>query len=205
MPDPDGNDRKPEETMTVEMNTWKQKLVHPNALTLYRIAAVPILVLFLIPATPNLFCTIMAALIFSAASITDYLDGFMARKLGLVSDFGKIMDPLADKLLVSSAFIMLVGKGWVPDWMVCIILGRELAITGLRNVLTAKGEDVAASMLGKYKTGFQIAAIIPLLVHYPVFGLDFDQIGSVLLWFALVFTLWSGGDYIWKARKYLVF
>ncbi len=152
---------------------------------------------------PNRICTWIAALLFSAAAITDYFDGYIARRLGLVSNLGKVMDPVADKLLASSAFIMLTALGWVPAWVVCIIIGREIAVTGLRNIIAGKGEDVSASNLGKYKTGFQIAAIIPLLIHYPFFGLDPHPVGMFFLWGALVFTLWSGADYFIKFRKLL--
>ena len=176
-----------------------QNLINgPNKLTLFRIATVPIIVILLL--FPNELCTFIAALLFSAAAITDYLDGFYARKRGLVSTLGKIMDPIADKLLVSSAFIMLTSLGWIPAWMVCVIIGRELAVTGLRNIIAEKGEDVSASNLGKYKTGFQIAAIIPLMFHYPFFGLNVQVIGALFLWGALVFTIWSGADYFIKSR-----
>ena len=176
-------------------------LSHPNRLTLYRIAAIPGIVLLLM--FPNRFCTFIAALLFSAAAITDYLDGYFARRRGLVSNFGKIMDPVADKLLASSAFIMLSYLGWVPGWIVCIIIGREIAVTGLRNFVVEDKEDIAASSLGKYKTGFQIAAIIPLLFHYPYFGVNFHAIGTMFLWAALVLTVWSGLDYFIKFKKYL--
>jgi CDP-diacylglycerol--glycerol-3-phosphate 3-phosphatidyltransferase len=129
----------------------------------------------------------MAAILFSAAAITDYLDGYIARTRGLVSTLGKVMDPVADKLLVSSAFIMLTALGWVPAWIVCIIIGREIAVTGLRNIIAERGEDVSASNLGKYKTGFQIAAIIPLMIHYPFLGLNPQAIGAFFLWGALGF------------------
>ena len=152
---------------------------------------------------PNRVSCWVAAIIFSAAAITDYLDGYFARRFSLVSNLGKVMDPVADKLLVSSAFIMLAALGWVPAWMVCIIIGREIAVTGLRNIIAEKGEDVSASNLGKYKTGFQIAAAIPLLIHYPFFGLDAHAIGTFFLWGALVFTLWSGVDYFVKFRNLL--
>jgi CDP-diacylglycerol--glycerol-3-phosphate 3-phosphatidyltransferase len=176
-----------------------QNLINgPNKLTLFRIATVPIIVILLL--FPTEICTFIAALLFSAAAITDYLDGFYARKRGLVSTLGKVMDPIADKLLVSSAFIMLTSLGWIPAWIVCIIIGRELAVTGLRNIIAEKGEDVSASNLGKYKTGFQIAAIIPLMFHYPFFGLNVQVIGTLFLWGALVFTIWSGADYFIKSR-----
>ena len=179
----------------------KSILSHPNTLTLFRIAAVPIIVILML--FPNRLSTFIAAILFSVAAITDYFDGYIARKFGLVSNLGKVMDPVADKLLVSSAFIMLTSLGWVPAWMVCIIIGREIAVTGLRNIIAEKGEDVSASSLGKYKTGFQIAAIIPLLIHYPFCGLDAQAIGRFFLWGALVFTLWSGADYFIKFRKLL--
>ena len=107
----------------------------------------------------------------------------------VVSSFGKMMDPLADKLLVSSSFIMLTSLGWIPAWVVCVIIGRELAITGLRNILVENGKDISASNLGKYKTGFQIAAAIPLLFHYPYFCVDLHAIGMFFLWGALIFTI----------------
>ena len=179
----------------------KSILSHPNTLTLFRIAAVPIIVILML--FPNRVSCWVAAIIFSAAAITDYLDGYFARRFSLVSNLGKVMDPVADKLLVSSAFIMLTALGWVPAWMVCIIIGREIAVTGLRNIIAEKGEDVSASNLGKYKTGFQIAAAIPLLIHYPFFGLDAHAVGTFFLWGALVFTLWSGVDYFVKFRNLL--
>jgi CDP-diacylglycerol--glycerol-3-phosphate 3-phosphatidyltransferase len=113
------------------------------------------------------------------------------------------MDPVADKLLVSSAFIMLASLGWVPAWVVCIIIGREIAVTGLRNIIAEHKEDVSASNLGKFKTGFQIAAAIPLLIHYPLWGLNAEAIGNFFLWGALIFTVWSGADYFFKYRKLL--
>jgi CDP-diacylglycerol--glycerol-3-phosphate 3-phosphatidyltransferase len=171
----------------------------PNLLTLFRIAAVPVIILLML--FPNRICVFLAAMVFSAAAITDYLDGFYARKTNMVTTLGKVMDPVADKLLVSSAFIMLAALHWVPAWMVCIIIGRELAVTGLRNIIAGKGEDLSASNLGKFKTGFQIAAIIPLMIHYPFFGLNVQAIGNLFLWGALVFTIWSGADYFIRSRR----
>ncbi len=176
-------------------------LSHPNYLTLLRIAATPGIVVLLL--FPNRFCTFLAAMTFSAAAITDYLDGYYARTRGLVSSFGKMMDPLADKLLVSSSFIMLTSLGWIPAWVVCVIIGRELAVTGLRNILVENGKDISASNLGKYKTGFQIAAVIPLMLNYPYFGIDLHVIGMFFLWGALIFTIWSGADYFIRFRSLL--
>ncbi|MFC1567539.1 CDP-diacylglycerol--glycerol-3-phosphate 3-phosphatidyltransferase [Thermodesulfobacteriota bacterium] len=176
-------------------------LSHPNSLTLFRIAAVPVIVILLLfPNRPSTFAT---ALLFSAAAITDFLDGFFARRMGLVSSLGKVMDPIADKLLVSSTFIMLASLGWIPGWIVCIIIGRELAVTGLRSIAAHQGKHISSSRLGKYKTGFQIAAIIPLLIHFSYFTIDFHAIGSVFLWAALILTVVSGTDYFIKFKKLL--
>jgi len=179
--------------MMSQKEKWVKIISDPNNLTVFRIIASPVIIVFML--FPNRFCAFMAALVFTIASVTDYFDGFLARRNGRVSNFGKAMDPLADKLLISSPLIMMTSHGWVPAWMVCVIIGREIAVTGLRNVIAGKGEDVSASNLGKYKTGFQIAAIIPLLLHYPYFGVNLHAIGTIMIWFALVFTLWSGWDY----------
>ena len=176
----------------------KEIFSNPNTLTLFRIAAVPLIVILLL--FPGRLFAFVAAVLFTVAAITDFLDGFFARRKGLVSTFGKVMDPLADKLLVSATFIMLVSLGWIPGWIVCIIIGRELAVTGLRNIAAQQGLEISSSRLGKYKTGFQIAAIIPLLIHYQYFTIDFHEIGFVFLWAALALTLLSGADYFIKFR-----
>jgi CDP-diacylglycerol--glycerol-3-phosphate 3-phosphatidyltransferase len=176
-------------------------LCHPNGLTLFRVAASPIIVVLLL--FPGRLTTFIAALFFSAAAITDFLDGFFARQKGLVSNFGKVMDPIADKVLVSTSFIMLAALGWIPAWMVCIIIGREIAVTGLRNIIAEKCQDLSASGLGKYKTGFQIAAIIPLMIHFSYLTIDFHAIGTIFLWGALVLTIWSGADYFIRFRSLL--
>ncbi|MBT3311758.1 MAG: CDP-diacylglycerol--glycerol-3-phosphate 3-phosphatidyltransferase [Desulfobacterales bacterium] len=178
----------------------KEIVSHPNTLTLYRIIAIPIIIVLLFFPESRI-CTFFAALIFTAAAITDFFDGYIARNKGLVSSLGKTMDPLADKLLVSSVFIMMTHHGWVEAWIVCVIIGREFAVTGLRSIIVEKGEDVSASWLGKYKVGFQIAAIIPLLLHFDYFTFEMHKIGSFLLWIALIMTVWSGADYFIRFRK----
>jgi CDP-diacylglycerol--glycerol-3-phosphate 3-phosphatidyltransferase len=183
------------------MEEKENMLNSPNTLTLFRVAAIPVIVILLL--FTGRFPTFIAAVLFSVAAITDYFDGFYARRRGLVSTFGTVMDPVADKLLVSSSFIMLASHGWVPAWMVCVIIGRELAVNGLRNIVAKKGKDISASHLGKFKTGFQIAAIIPLLFHYSYFGINMAAIGNFFLWGALVLTLWSGTDYFVRFRKML--
>jgi len=180
---------------------FKKKLYHPNSLTMYRVAVIPLLVVLLM--YPGKVCTFFAAILFSLAAITDYLDGYFARRQGLVSTFGKIMDPLADKLLVSSALIMMASHGWIPAWLVCLLIAREMAVNGIRLIAVENRADVSASGLGKYKTGFQIAAIIPLLFHYTYFDIDMHAIGTAFLWIALVLSIWSGIDYFFKFRKLL--
>ena len=178
----------------------KKFVLTPNFMTLSRVAVVPVIVVLLMYETK--ITTFIAAGLFAIASITDYLDGYLARTLGMTTEFGKVLDPLADKLLVSSSLIMLVSLDFMQAWIACVIIGRELAVTGLRCVLIENNQDVAASWLGKYKTGFQIAAIIPLTIHYGYLGIDFSGIGLFFLYGALIFTIWSGLDYFIKARKF---
>jgi len=180
----------------------KKIISHPNFLTMFRIVVSPVLVALI--QFPNKIFMFMAALLFSLAAITDFFDGFLARRRGLVSNFGKIVDPLADKILVATTLIMLSSHGWAPVWMVCVIIWRELAVTGLRNFVAASEEDVSASNMGKYKTGFQIAAIIPLLIHFSYFGINFHAIGMVLLWCALGMTIWSGIAYFIQFKALLL-
>ena len=167
----------------------------PNILTLGRILFIPIFVLLLsFGQSPVLH--IIAAIIFAIASITDYLDGYLARKWQVVSNFGKFADPMADKLLVMSAFIMLVGLNMAPAWVVAIIICRELAVTGLRLLLVETGGTVlAAAMPGKIKTFSQMFAIIFLLFHW-------NLLGQITLYIALFFTVYSGYDYF-KGSAYL--
>jgi len=171
----------------------------PNNLTLFRVASIPVLILLLF--FSNKVCAFIAAIVFSAASITDMLDGLLARRHGLESTLGKFLDPLADKLLISSALIMLIPHGRVPAWMAFVIIGREIAVTGLRAILSEKGVVMEAEQLGKYKTGFQIAAIIPLLFHYSYFNIDFHAVGVLFLWMAMFLTVWSGVKYFINSQE----
>ena len=160
----------------------------PNVLTIGRILFIPLFILILTFGHSQ-GSHLMAAIIFAVASITDYLDGYLARKWNVVSNFGKFADPMADKLLVMSAFIMLIELGMAPAWVVAIIICRELAVTGLRLLLVETGGTVlAAAMPGKIKTFSQMFAIIFLLLHW-------NLIGQLLLYIALFFTIYSGYDY----------
>ncbi len=113
----------------------------------------------------------------------------------MVTTFGQFLDPLADKLIVSAALIMLIPLGRVPAWMVVVIVGRELAITGLRTIAVSEGKVISADGLGKKKMVFQIVAILGLLLHYEYFGVNFHLVGMFFLWLAVVLTLWSGFNY----------
>lgn len=165
----------------------------PNTLTLFRIACIPILVILLF--FPHKTTSFLAALVFALASISDLLDGFLARRQQLVTTLGKFLDPLADKLVVSAALIMLIPLGRVPAWMVVVIVGRELAITGLRTVAVSEGKVISADYLGKQKMVFQIVAILGLLLHYEYYGVNFHAVGMFFMWVAVIMTLWSGFNY----------
>jgi CDP-diacylglycerol---glycerol-3-phosphate 3-phosphatidyltransferase len=184
----------------------------PNKITISRIILIPIFVVLMLirieewgditilgatmPVTH-----LLGAIIFIIAAVTDWIDGYYARKLNLVTNMGKFLDPLADKLLVSAALIVLVELQMAPSWIVIIIISREFAVTGLRLVLAGEGEVVAANMLGKIKTWAQIVAISALLLHnvfFEMFSFPFDELA---LWVALFFTVWSGLDYFVKNKE----
>lgn len=171
----------------------------PNILSLSRIAAAPVLVVILIE--PTEYKGIIAAFIFSLAALTDWLDGYLARRMKITTILGRFLDPLADKLLIMTSIIMLVPAERVPAWVVSLIVGREIAVTGLRGIIAKEGIVISTSALGKYKTALQIAAVIPLLIHYSFFGIDFHGFGTILIYAALVLTLWSGVDYFIKFLK----
>ena len=165
----------------------------PNSLTLFRVACIPVLIVLLF--FPHKATSFLAAVVFGLASISDLLDGFLARRQQLVTTFGKFLDPLADKLVVSAALIMLIPLGRAPAWMVVVIVGRELAITGLRSMAVSEGKVISADELGKKKMVFQIVAILGLLLHYEYFGINFHAVGMFFLWLAVALTLWSGFNY----------
>lgn len=170
----------------------------PNKLTLLRIIAIPVFIVVLMRGYGY-----AATVIFIAAALTDMLDGKIARKYDLVTNFGKLMDPLADKLLVMSALVCLVELGSVPGWMVIVILAREFAVTGLRQVAASEGIVIAAGTTGKIKTITQMIAIpLLLLDNWPCryIGVPLDQI---FLWIAVAMTIISGVEYIIKNKQLL--
>jgi CDP-diacylglycerol--glycerol-3-phosphate 3-phosphatidyltransferase len=186
----------------------------PNKITVSRVLLIPVFMVFMlydfgmgtivVAGTEMMKEHLIGGLIFIIASITDWLDGYIARKNGLVTNMGKFLDPLADKLLVSAALIILVELGIAPSWIVIIIISREFAVTGLRLILAGGGEVVAANQLGKIKTTAQILAISSLLLNNIFFESIGVPFGVIMLYIALVFTVWSGFDYFYKIRKVLL-
>ncbi|MCV2232025.1 CDP-diacylglycerol--glycerol-3-phosphate 3-phosphatidyltransferase [Paracholeplasma manati] len=183
----------------------------PNKLTLSRFVAIPVMVIisFLEPlrSVDNVlfgldFAQLFFAILFVLASFTDFLDGYLARKYNQVTTFGKFTDPIADKLLVLTAFLYLQSMGdRVLWWMTLIVVAREFIVTGVRLLAVEKGKVIAASPFGKLKMVSTVVALVVLL--FNDFGLP-TVIGDVLLWLALLFTVLSGADYFWKNR-HLVF
>ena len=167
----------------------------PNKLTILRVLMIPFFVVFMLWNITGAADKWIAAAIFIIASLTDMLDGKIARKYNLVTNFGKFMDPLADKLLVSAAMICLVEMGRLPAWIVIIIISREFIISGFRLIASDNGVVIAASYWGKFKTVFQMAMIIVLIFN---FGGIFGVIETILIWISLILTVVSLVDYIAK-------
>jgi CDP-diacylglycerol--glycerol-3-phosphate 3-phosphatidyltransferase len=168
-------------------------------ITLSRVLAVPIIwgLLYF----DNRWTCLAALACFILASVTDAVDGYIARKSGTVTVFGKFLDPLADKILICSCLIMLVGLDRVPAWCAIIIICRELMVTGLRAVAADMGTVVAADTLGKIKTTIQVLALLPLLLHYSWFGFDPVPLGQFMLYIAVLLTVITGGRYIYTFYK----
>jgi len=162
----------------------------PNKLTILRVFLVPVFVVFMLTDLGGSYSNWIALVIFVAASLTDSLDGYLARKNNLVTNFGKFMDPLADKLLVCSALICLMELNRVPAWMVLIIIAREFIISGFRLVASDAGVVIAASYWGKFKTISQVVMIIALLIEFPY--------AFIFSWIAVILTVVSVVDYIVK-------
>ncbi|BCV25003.1 MAG TPA: CDP-diacylglycerol--glycerol-3-phosphate 3-phosphatidyltransferase [Firmicutes bacterium] len=171
----------------------------PNKLTLARIILVPV---FMVTAWLRLpYADYLATAVFVVAALTDTLDGYLARRRQEITRFGKLLDPLADKLLVSAALLVLVEGGRLGAWVAMIIIGREFAVTGLRAVAAAEGIIIAASRFGKLKTVFQIIAIAALLLRDYPFRTWHIPFAGITMSLAVVFTVASGLDYFFKGRE----
>lgn len=172
----------------------------PNKLTVLRVIMIPFFVFFMLTDMAGGASKWIALALFIIASFTDTLDGYLARKHNLVTNFGKFMDPLADKLLVSAAMICLVATGDLPSWIVIIIISREFIISGFRLIASDNGIVIAASYWGKFKTVSQMVMIVVLIAD---FGGVFDIAGQALIWIALILTVVSLVDYIAKNKEIL--
>lgn len=174
----------------------------PNSLTIFRIFLVPVLVVVLLTKFEGK--EIWAVAIFLVAATTDALDGYVARRRGQVTALGTLLDPVADKLLVSAALISLVEEGLAPAWMVVIIVGRELAVSGLRSLASQRGIQIAASVWGKFKMISQVLAIVLLILDRKL-PLPFSRSGETMLWVVVVLAVFSAADYFLRFYRSLGF
>lgn len=181
----------------------------PNMLTMGRIAVIPLFVWFTYDADP-LFSYLAAAL-FTLAAVTDVIDGFLARRWNMITVVGKLLDPLADKLIVAAALVMMVRLGRIHAWIVIVLLSREFIVTGLRQIAASEGLVIAAGQEGKWKTSLQLVGIVALCVHYThpmffVFGwydVNFNLVGKFLVYLSTAFSVWSAGVYFQAFLKLL--
>ena len=176
----------------------EQILSLPNGVTILRILAIPLILILLFYMGRGY--QLLTALLFLGAAVTDTFDGYLARRRGMVTTLGKFLDPLADKLLVVTTLIALIPAREIPVWMVIVIVGREIAITGLRGIAVSQDLIISASTLGKYKTVFEAASVFFLILNGSYSFLSFRPIGMFFLWVALGIAVVSGVDYF---RKYL--
>jgi CDP-diacylglycerol--glycerol-3-phosphate 3-phosphatidyltransferase len=185
------------------MSAFLQRNI-PNLITFLRIALIPVMIIVL--TQPGPVEALLAAATFHIACWSDFLDGYLARRWNISTAVGQLLDPLADKLIVAAALIMLSSMDRqppIPGWMVVVIIGREIAVTGLRALALGQGLVVAAEELGKYKTIFQMFALHGLLLHYDFLGVDWHTAGMYFLWLALILGVWSGIDYHIKVIRQL--
>ena len=168
----------------------------PNTITLARISVVPFL--FFLLADPGPFWSLVLAGLFVLASITDFFDGYFARKYNLITTMGKFLDPLADKLIVNTAMILMIPIGRIDAWIVVIIIIRDLIVDGIRSIASSEGIYFQASVQEKKKTVAQIFAVTSLMIHYPFLGLNAHLVGTIVLYVAFFLTIYSGIDYLIK-------
>lgn len=171
----------------------------PNTISLIRLSVVPFL--FILLWSPGEFWSLVLAILFVAASITDLLDGYIARKYKLVTTMGKFLDPIADKLMINTAMILMIPIGRIPAWIVALTIIRDFVVDGVRSIASSEGLFIQASRLGKQKTLAQIIALTALLIHYPIFGVDAHRVGIIVLYVAFVLTIYSGTNYFIQFYK----
>ena len=168
----------------------------PNTITLLRISIVPFL--FILLSSPGEFWSLVLAGLFVIASVTDFFDGYLARKYQQITTMGKFLDPIADKIIVNTAMILMIPIGRIPAWIVAITIIRDLIVDVIRSIASAEGIYIQASILGKQKTVAQIVAVTALMIHYSIFGVNAHAVGMVILYVALFLTVYSGVDYFIK-------
>jgi CDP-diacylglycerol---glycerol-3-phosphate 3-phosphatidyltransferase len=178
-----------------------EKFNLPNTITLMRIGVVPFL--FILLSSPGEFWSFVLAVLFVLASVTDMLDGYIARKYQLVTTMGKFLDPIADKLIVNTAMILMIPIGRIPAWIVAVTIIRDLIVDGIRSIASSEGIFMQASSLGKQKTVAQIMAVTALMVHYPLFGVDAHLVGMIILYIAFALTIYSGTDYFVRFYRHI--
>jgi CDP-diacylglycerol--glycerol-3-phosphate 3-phosphatidyltransferase len=174
----------------------------PNTITLMRISVVPFL--FILLADPGEFWSLIIAILFVIASVTDFFDGYIARKYHMVTTIGKFLDPIADKIIVNTAMILMIPIGRIPAWIVAITIIRDLIVDVIRSIASSEGIYIQASILGKQKTVTQIIAVTALMIHYSIFGINAHIVGTMVLYIALFLTIYSGVDYFIKLYKSVV-
>jgi CDP-diacylglycerol---glycerol-3-phosphate 3-phosphatidyltransferase len=174
----------------------------PNAITLFRVSILP--VLFFLLLSPGRGWSLVIAMLFIMAALTDLIDGYIARKYHIVTSMGKFLDPVADKLIVNTAMILMIPIGRIPAWVVAIIIIRDFIVDGIRTIASDQGIVIDASPLGKKKTLCQIFAISALIIHYPFIGADAHVVGMVILTIALLLTVYSGIDYFLKFYRTMI-
>ncbi len=186
----------------MEKLSRQQILSLANGVTIIRILAIPIILCLLF--NPGKTYQLVTAVFFLFVAVTDTLDGYLARRRGGVTTLGQFLDPLADKLLIVTALIALIPAREVPLWMVIVIVGREIAVTGLRGIAVSQGIVIAASAFGKYKTVFEAASIFFLILDGAYFSIHFHPVGMVFLWIALIVAVFSAIDYFKKFLKEMI-
>ncbi|MEI7672797.1 MAG: CDP-diacylglycerol--glycerol-3-phosphate 3-phosphatidyltransferase [Deltaproteobacteria bacterium] len=174
----------------------------PNTITMLRLGVIPVLFFLLFSPGPTM--SLVIAILFIVAALTDILDGYVARRFHIVTTMGKFLDPIADKLIVNTAMILMIPIDRIPAWIVAIIIIRDFAVDGIRSISISEGLVIDASPLGKRKTLYQIFAVSALMIHYPIIGFDAHLVGTVILYIALVLTVTSGIDYFLKFYRKVI-
>jgi CDP-diacylglycerol--glycerol-3-phosphate 3-phosphatidyltransferase len=172
----------------------------PNLLSIFRILVIPLFMILLLPANPDKVY-VGGFILFSLASISDFLDGYIARSTNQITKLGKLLDPIADKILTSAALIFLVQLHRVAAWIVVVIIAREFAVTGIRAMASSEGLVIPADQLGKYKMGAQITAILMLLLNHQCWIFNWHALGTIAIWVAMILALVSGVQYLIRFTK----